>query len=84
MIKLTKDGRTIRTGKHYTLFRAWTHTQQSECCSNCGRYTSLEADIEYYNSFHLHHIGGRGGGKRDDVPGKTTGLCWRCHREAHQ
>jgi hypothetical protein len=86
VIKVTKDGRTIRTGKDYTDFRSVLWHQQMGTCAECRIDTSLTADIESDYSFHVHHIGGRGlgGSKRDDVSGKCVGLCGLHHREEHQ
>lgn len=94
MIKYTKDGRTIRTGADYTAFRFEVYLVQSSRCGNpkCeikgGRFTSLDSALESYDSFHLNHLHGRGGGKRDDVMfrnGKqmVRGDCGKCHRVFH-
>jgi hypothetical protein len=85
VIKTTKDGRTIRTGKDYTAFRREVYEMQSGRCVRCIRTTSLEADILSDYSFHVHHRDGRGmgGSKRDDVPSKVEGLCGKDHRLEH-
>lgn len=94
MIKITKDGRTIRTGKDYTEFRNEVHFLQKSHCANpdCeikgGRLTYLYEPLVYSGSFHLNHLHGRGGGKRDDVifrDGKqmVRGDCGKCHRVFH-
>lgn len=74
MIKTTKDGRTIRSGIHYTKFRHEIYRRCSELCEDCNRWM-LFCEME------LHHIYGRGGGKRDDVSDKVRGLCCYCHEE---
>lgn len=94
MLKYTKDGRTIRTGADYTAFRFEVYLVQSSRCANrnCdiegGRFTSLDHPLEFDDSFHLNHLQGRGGGKRDDVMvrnGKqiVRGDCGKCHRVFH-
>lgn len=90
MISIKKDGRTIRTGRHYTEFRAEVFATQAGKCANpkCGRPTCLEEDLASDWSFHLNHLQGRGGGKRDDVmfrDGKQIcrGECGACHRRFH-
>jgi hypothetical protein len=64
MIRTTKDGRTIRTGHNYTAFRRNIHEEQSGACMKCERPTSLTAPLEWDSSFHLHHIGGQGNGRK--------------------
>jgi hypothetical protein len=81
-IRVTKDGRTIRTGKHYADFRFDLYQKQGAMC-NCGRMTSLYMESVYDSSFHVHHVNGRGGGKRDDTLEACEGLCGRCHRIKH-
>jgi 5-methylcytosine-specific restriction endonuclease McrA len=85
MITVTKDGRTIREGDSYSAFRTAVWRRQVYRCLRCGRTTFPKAALEADNSFHVHHVGGRGmgGGKRDDVFEKVEGLCGACHREAH-
>ena len=85
MIKTTKDGRTIREGKNYTIFRWQLWGNQDGICVRCFRDTSLSADLEDDRSFHVHHKNGRGmgGSKRDDTFEACTGLCGKCHREEH-
>jgi hypothetical protein len=69
MIRTTKDGRTVRTGRDYTKFRIERHTAQHSQCAECGRITVLWHPLEWDDSFHVHHEGGRGmgGSKRDDT-----------------
>ena len=78
MIKVTKDGRTIRTGKHYTDFRREIYRASGNMCENCGRTVRFE-------DMQLHHKNGRGmgGGKRNDVENEVQALCFNCHRYAH-
>lgn len=90
MIKITKDGRTIRTGRHYTDFRVSVWEHQFGVCYRCPRRTDLGIDIFCDNSFHVHHVNGRGigGSKRDDVIERDghvvcEGLCGICHRKEH-
>lgn len=94
-IKITHDGRTLRTGRDYTEFRRYVFTYQGGHCDNpdCevdnGRPTGLLRPLEWDDSFHLNHLYGRGGGKRDDVlfrdDGKqmVRGECGKCHRVSH-
>ena len=85
MIKTTKDRRTIREGKDYTLFRRELWARSLGICTRCFRNTSLSADLEDDGSFHVHHINGRGmgGSKRDDTFEACKGRCGACHREEH-
>jgi hypothetical protein len=90
VIKVTKDGRTIRTGTDYTGFRRVVHRGQWGNCLNCGRNTSLTVAFESDFSFHLTHCGtrGLGGSLRDDVLGTKKGQveggkCGKCHRAEH-
>lgn len=85
MIRVTKDGRTIRTGKHYTEFRRGLHEAQGGQCFECGRDTLLAADHERDWAFHVDHLNGRGmgGSKRDDTFDACKGKCGRCHRRKH-
>lgn len=91
-IKITKDGRTIRTGAHYSRFRHSVYeSQQGRCIGErCGKLTSLVVPIEWGNSFHIAHRGSRGMGSsfRDDVVGPNKGQveggkCGSCHRREH-
>lgn len=85
MIKTTKDGRTILTGKDYTRFRSRLHEQSYDLCIRCGRRALLSVPLDWDNSFHVHHKNGRGmgGSKRDDTFESCEGLCGKCHREEH-
>ena len=90
MIRETKDGRTIREGLDYTVFRRWLHEGQNGKCKCCGRTTSLESPIHYDDSFHVAHRGSRGmgGSFRDDRVGDKRGMvecgkCGKCHRKEH-
>ena len=83
MIKITKDGRTIRKGKDYTEFRKDLYSSQDGLCGYCRRVTVLEADLECDWSFHVDHTRGRGGGKRDDSFEACAGSCGKCHRIKH-
>lgn len=89
-IRVTKDGRTIRTGKDYTAFRREVFHDQNASCMDCTRTTFLLSDLERDDSFHLAHRGSRGMGSaiRDDVVGPKRGQveggkCGRCHRQEH-
>jgi hypothetical protein len=89
-IKLTKDGRTILTGREYSEFRRDLFYRQRGCCIECGRVTIFNADIDSDFAFHVAHRGSRGmgGGIRDDVVGEKRGqvkggMCGKCHRESH-
>lgn len=82
-VKVTKDGRRIRTGKDYTAFRRGLWDRQAGGCDTCGRPTSLSADLISDYSFHVHHKRGRGGGKRDDTLEACVGLCGADHRKVH-
>ena len=86
MIKTTKDGRTILTGRDYTRFRERLFALQAGMCDECRGYVSLLRELEDDHSFHVHHLNGRGmgGGKRDDTLEACIGLCGKCHREKHQ
>jgi len=75
MRRLTKDGRTILSLRHYTQFR-WDIWYR-----NLGRCEGCNRDLQFWE-MELHHIYGRGGGKRDDIPSKVLGLCSHCHEQA--
>jgi HNH endonuclease len=85
MIKMTKDGRVICTGKHYSQFRAVLFAVQEASCARCGTGVALSSPLEWDSSFHVHHKNGRGmgGSKRDDTLEACEGLCGKCHREEH-
>ena len=83
MIKTTHDGRTIRTGKHYSEFRGDLYARQKGLCLECGAFTRLDNDLYSDNSFHVDHEKGRGGGKRDDTFESCKGLCGLHHRMKH-
>jgi len=85
MIKTTKDGRTIRAGVDYAVFRRAIFTAQNELCIRCGRYCDIHAEPQDNWSFHVHHKNGRGlgGGKRNDMQSECEGLCGNCHRKEH-
>lgn len=96
MIRITKDGRTIRTGRDYTEFRREVYADQKGQCGDpkCdlaqqgGRVCSLMVPLEWDEAFHLNHLSGRGGGKRDDVMFRNgrqvcRGDCGKCHRVFH-
>jgi hypothetical protein len=86
VIRVTKDGRTIRTAKDYTAFRHALWEVNHGNCWKCERRTNLVAHPSADNSFHVHHKGGRGlgGSKRDDTFLKCSGLCGFCHRGLHK
>jgi len=54
------------------------YNKQLECCANpkCGEWTPLE-------QFHLHHWKKTKGAGGDDTEDNLRGLCWKCHRKAH-
>src|ERR1035438_1893577 len=90
-VKVTKDGRTIRTDVDYTAFRREVYKFQLGRCGNpgceirVGRPTRLDAELISDYSFHLNHLHGRGGGKRDDVMFRdgeqiVRGDCGKCHK----
>ena len=92
MIRVTKDGRTIRTGKDYMAFRRELFYAQVGRCmvTECGRCTFPLVDPEFDFSFHVSHRGSRGmgGAIRDDVVGPKRGQveggkCGKCHRKDH-
>ena len=86
MIKVTKDGRTIRTDSDYTKFRGHLYQYQSGECFNCSRLTELSMPHECDESFHVHHVDGRGmgGSKRNDTLEACKGLYGKCHRTIHE
>src|ERR1039457_648509 len=81
--KITKDGRTILSGKDYTAFRQAIYVAQNSLCGYCRRTTSLTVDIECDWSFQVDHTRGRGGGRRDDTYEACSGVCGGCHRRKH-
>jgi hypothetical protein len=84
-VKITRDGRVIRTGVEYTRFRQQLFYDQKGQCAECGRVTSLMAPLCSDWSFHVHHTRGRGMGssKRDDTAESCVGLCGEDHRRKH-
>jgi hypothetical protein len=78
VIRVTKDGRTIRTGKHYTEFRHAIYDRCEGICEGCNR------GLVFWE-MEVHHKNGRGmgGGKRDDIPKEVLGLCGACHGAEH-
>lgn len=84
-VKVTKDGRTIRSGKTYTAFRYELWLCQNKLCADCGRQTDLHVDLSWNTSFHIDHVDGRGlgGSKRDDTFLACKGKCGKCHRIKH-
>ena len=85
MIRTTKDGRTIKTGADYLLFRMEVAESQRHRCAMCGRFIFFHHSFELDDSCHLHHRNGRGmgGSKRDDTPDMCVALCGKCHRGIH-
>ena len=85
-VKVKKDGRVVRTGKDYTAFRYELYMSQLGKCAECGCQTSLVLDAWNSNSFHVHHVNGRGmgGGKHSDTFLACVGLCGKDHRRKHE
>jgi hypothetical protein len=85
VIRTTKDGRTIRSGRDYTDFRFELWEINHRNCWECNRSTSISADLAADNSFHVHHKRGRGmgGALRDDTFLACSGICGKCHRIRH-
>jgi hypothetical protein len=89
-IRVTKDGRTIREGAHYSDFRYMVWNLQAGRCIECSGPTDYYADLDRDYSFHLAHRGTRGMGSsfRDDVLGPKKGQveggkCGKHHRIEH-
>jgi hypothetical protein len=87
---IVRNGRTIRRGRDYSLFRRELFLNQTGRCIECNRLTSFEMDIDSDYSFHVAHRGSRGMGAaiRDDVVGPKRGQveggkCGKCHRQEH-
>lgn len=74
-IKITHDKRTILTNNDYRRFRTRVYDRCGGLCEGCARYLQ-------FGEMELHHIYGRGGGKRDDIPCKVLGLCSHCHEQS--
>lgn len=75
MRKITHDGRTILTNNDYRRFRTRVYDRGGGACELCAAGIRFE-------EMEVHHIYGRGGGKRDDIPSKVLGLCSHCHEQA--
>ena len=82
MIRYTKDLRTIYSGPHYKKFRRAIWERCGGFCEMCGQ-AMVEDWEDLARGFHVHHVNGRGGGKRDDVESKVRGVCAPCHRGEH-
>jgi hypothetical protein len=80
VIRITKDGRTIRSGSHYAQFRKAVWALQGSRCGRCGRWVTFDPE-----SWQVHHVNGRGmgGSKRDDIFTEVEGLCIHCHSAEH-
>jgi hypothetical protein len=79
-IKLTKEGRTILSGRDYTEHKRGVYERQGGKCADCGFGFP-------YNRMEFHHFGGRGlgGSKRDDLSPLNRMLCGGpqgCHEKA--
>ncbi len=75
MRKITKDGRVILSLRHYRRFRQQIYDRCLGACESCSRYIRFE-------EMELHHIYGRGGGKRTDTDEAVQALCRPCHEKA--
>ena len=89
-VRVTKDGRTIRSGESYSEFRRYLYRFQDGRCVRCDRRTFLTVALEADDSFQVAHRGtrGMGAGYRDDVLGLRRGqveggVCGKCHRQEH-
>ena len=85
MRKVTKDGRVILSFRHYAEFRREIYFRSEGRCEGrvgstadmrCPHFFSSPADME------IHHIHGRGGGKRSDISEEVAALCHDCHAKA--
>ncbi len=80
-MRVMRDGRVILSGKLYQRMK-WTLCEMAgKFCESCGKYTP-----EFVGQ--VHHVDGRGAGKRDDrifVEGqqKLRWYCPGCHGKAH-
>ncbi len=74
--RITKDGRTILAATGYQKFRKVMCELAGARCQDCGTGVPLWAG-------HVHHLFGRGGGRRDDIPRKCLWLCEVCHGKRH-
>lgn len=75
------DGRVELRGTLYQRMRSELCFLAGQHCEVCGRFVGLV-------SGEVHHVNGRGGGRRDDrimVDGKRNlkWACFSCHRGAH-
>jgi hypothetical protein len=73
---ITKDGRTILSGKDYSAHKKFVWTKQGGRCAKCKR-------PEDWREMEFHHSAGRGlgGAKRDDLDGRNTVQHHQCHLE---
>jgi hypothetical protein len=81
VIRTTKDGRTILSLRHYTEFRHRIYDRTEGRCEGITREQRCPVYFQFWD-MELHHVYGRGGGKRDDVEAKVLGLCHCCHEKA--
>jgi len=75
------DGRLELRGTLYQRMRSELCDLANQHCESCGRFVGLV-------SGEVHHVNGRGGGRRDDriVVGGKRNLKWACsfcHRGQH-
>jgi 5-methylcytosine-specific restriction endonuclease McrA len=84
MRRLTKDGRTILTGRDYQRLREAVYLRDRGRCVACGGLVSLVI-CDNDSDMHLAHVKARkmGGGSRDDTPENTMTKCRRCHMKEH-
>jgi hypothetical protein len=76
-----RDGRVELRGTLYNRMRSELCDLANQHCEMCGRFVGLA-------SGEVHHVNGRGGGRRDDrivVDGKRNlrWACGLCHRGQH-
>lgn len=74
MKKITKDGREVLTGKHWSERKEDCAALANYLCANCRRFTAWQ-----FGDVHHKVKRGMGGGFRDDRLGNLTWLCRACH-----
>ena len=79
-----KDGRTVRTGRAYTLFRGELYNRPERPLFSMWP-ASLHVVAVGVGRRFVHHKHGRGlgGGKRDDTFEECVGWCGKCDGKEH-
>jgi hypothetical protein len=76
-VRVTRDGRTLLSGKSYSLLRKQVYERDKGICGICHRFVPWEDyEMDHYRDINGNPILSRGGGKRCD----TLECCRTSHR----